>query len=150
MASRQGQPLTISDTRGGRNDTDDPMSLRPDQCVEMLNVDWKDTHFGRKRGGAAAIAITGGTAFDDVMATILRHVPGGNEGAAELWAFDADRDLVKRLTGGTAFADVTLSDAIASDAYAVVGATLNGKLFLAYDSTNNRLHAYDPNLASPR
>ena len=150
MAPRQDQRIVIADLRGGRNDTDPPMSLRADQAVEMLNVDQKDTPFARKRGGAVTVSLSGGTAFDDVIATLIRHVPGASEAAAELWAFDADRDLNKRLTGGTSWADVTFSDAIAADAYGVVGATLDGKLYLGYDSTEDRLHVYDPTLSSPR
>lgn len=150
MAPSKRDPIVIGDLRGGRNDTDPPMALPPNQGVECLNVDWKDATLARKRGGATSVALTGGTAFDDVIATILRHVPGAAETAAELWAFDADRDLNKRLTGGTSWADVTFDDAIATDAYSVVGASLNGKLFLAYDSSVDRLHCYDPSLASAR
>lgn len=144
------KPVILSDFRGGRNDTDPPMALPNNQCVEALNVDWKDATLGRKRGGAVAIGITGGTAFNATIATMIRHIPGAAETAAELWGFDSDFTPVKRLTGGTAFADVTMDDAIATNAYAIMGATLNGKLFLAYDSTVDRLHTYDPDLATPR
>jgi len=150
MRRSEERKIVLMDLRGGRNDTDPPMSLRPDQCVEMLNVDWKDTTFARKRGGASSISLTGGTAFDAVIATLIRHVPGSSETAAELWAFDGDASLAKRLTGGTTWADVTVDEGISGSAHDVVGATLNGKLFLAYDSAQDRLHVYDPNLASPR
>lgn len=143
------QPIVI-DRISGRNDTDPPMSLPNDMATEVLNTDWKDTPFGRKRGGATSVALTGGTAFNATISTLIRHVPGAAETAAELWAIESDFAPVKRLTGGTTWADVTMDDAIASAAFDVVGATLNGKLFLAYDSTVDRLHVYDPNLASPR
>ena len=151
MPPRKRESLVIMDLRGGRNQSDPPMSLRPNQCVEAMNVDWRDTTFARKRGGAAAIGITGGTAFSSTIDFLYRFVPGNSEAAAELWAIDGDATPVKRLTGGTTFADVTVSDALtANDIFNVVGATLNGKLFLAYDSSVDRLHAYDPLLGTPR
>lgn len=142
--------LMIGDLRGGRNGADPPISLPDNQCVEALNVDWYDGLIGRKRGGAAAVTETGGTAFSSGIQSIFRHVPGVAETAAEFWGVDgAATPIVKRMTGGTAFANVTVSDAIATKPQEVNKATLNGKLFLAYDSTQDRLHVYDPNLGSP-
>lgn len=149
MPRQDLQPLVIDDLRGGRNDTDPPMQLPANQAVEMLNVDWKDATLGHKRGGSATVAITGGTAFSSGMQTLIRHVPGADETAAELWGIDG-APIAKRLTAGTSFANVTLDDAISTKPQEVVGASLNGKLFLAYDSSVDRLHVYDPNLSSPR
>jgi hypothetical protein len=141
----------VDDLRGGRNDTDPPMSLPLNQCTEALNIDWKDTAFARKRGGATTLSTTGGTAFNGAIDFLYRHVPGADETAAELWAVDnVGGTPTKRLTGGTTWADVTFDDAIATDEQKMVGASLNGKLFLAFDSTQDRLHVYDPNLSSPR
>ena len=142
-------PIVVEDLRGGRNDTDSPMSLPLNQATEFLNCDWKDTAFGRKRGGATSVSLTGGTAFANDMNFLFRHVPGASEAAAELWAI-CSTPLTKRLTGGTSWADVTFDDAISSETFNVTAATLNGKLFLAYDSSVDRLHVYDPNLASAR
>lgn len=144
-------PITIRDLLGGRNGTDPPLSLPDNQCVEALNVDWYQATLARKRGGSTAVSETGGTAFSSGIQSLFRHVPGNSEAAAEFWGIDgAATPIVKRMTGGTTFADVTLSDAIATKPQEVNAATLNGKLFLAYDSTADRLHVYDPNLASPR
>ena len=143
------RPLGIPDLRGGRNDTDPPMSLPANQCVEALNVDWKDATLCRKRGGADNVSLAGDTALNAQIATILRHVPGNTETAAELWAIDSDFSPWKRLAGSASWANVAVDDAIATDAYSVVGASLNGKLFLAYDSTVDRLHVYDTLLATP-
>lgn len=149
--SKPARKIVIEDLTGGRNDTDPPMSLPGNQAVELLNVDQKDTTFARKRGGASAVTDTGGTAFSSGLQTVIRHVPGSSEAAAEFWGVDgAATPIVKRMTGGTAFADVTVDDAIATKPHDVVGVTLNGKLFLAYDSTQDRMHVYDPNLASAR
>ena len=145
-------PLIIGDLRGGRNNTDPTIALAENQCVDALNVDWYDGLLGRKRGGSDSVSLSGGTAFTNGIQTLIRHVPGSSETAAELWAIDAAAGggIMKRLTGGTTWANVTLSEVIASDEEQVVGVTLNGKLFLAYDEAADRLHVYDPNLASPR
>jgi hypothetical protein len=127
------------------------MKLPMNQATEFLNMDWKDATFGRKRGGSIAVAQTGGTAFSSGIQEIGRHVPGADETLAELWATDgAATPIVKRLTGGTSWADVTVDDAISTRPQDLVSATLNGKRFMAYDSTVDRLHVYDPNLASAR
>jgi hypothetical protein len=54
------------------------------------------------------------------------------------------------MVGASNWADVTLSDAIATQPQNVNAASLNGKLFLAYDTTVDRLHVWDPDLGSPR
>lgn len=139
-------PIVINDLRGGRNGTDSPMgpAFLPNQCVEALNVDWKDTTFARKRGGSTSVTDTGGTAFSSGIQSVIRHVPGASEAAAEFWGIDgAATPIVKRMAAGTSFANVTLADAIATKPQDVTSATLNGKLFLTYDSTVDRLHAWD-------
>lgn len=150
MAPQKPPDPIVIDRINGRNDTDPPLSLPNDIAVEVLNVDWKDATIGRKRGGSTSVALTGGTAFGAVISTLIRHVPGSAETAAELWGIESDFAPVKRLTGGISWADVTMDDAIATAAFDVVGASLNGKLFLAYDSAQDRLHVYDPGLATPR
>lgn len=148
---RSSDPIVIDDLRGGRNDTDPPMSLPLTQATEFLNCDWKDTTFGCKRGGSIALSTSGGTAFSGAIVVLARHVPGAADTAAELWAIDTTGGTpLKRLAGGATWADVTLDDAILSSEYEIVAVTLNGKLYLTYDSTVDRLHVYDPNLASPR
>jgi hypothetical protein len=142
--------VAIADLRGGRNGADPPLSLPDTQCVEAINVDWYEGTLAHKRGGSDAVAQTAGTVMTLGIQTLIRHIPSNSETAAELWAIDgAATPIVKRLTGGTNWADVTVSDAIASKPQDVVGASLNGKLFLAYDSSKDRLHCYDPSLASP-
>ena len=126
------------------------MALRPNQCVEALNVDWKDATLAHKRGGSTSVSGSGGTAFNAIIADLVRHVPGADETLAELWAVDSDFAPVKRLAGSATWADVTTDDAIQANAYDVNGASLNGKLFLAYNSSVDRMHVYDPNLATPR
>jgi len=144
------RPVVVDDLRGGRNGTDPPMSLPPNQCVDAVNVDWIDTTFAHKRYGSSSVSTTGGTAFGQLIGSLIRYVPNGLDADAELWGVDLNF-LVKRLpTGTTSWADVTMDDAIATRAYDVTGVTLNGKLFLFYDSAVDRAHVYDPSLASPR
>ncbi len=143
------KPIVIDDLRGGRNDTDSPLALPMNQGVEVLNVDWRDTQFAHKRGGAIALALTGFTSLVYVVATLIRHIPGADEGLAELWMASAE-PIMQRLAGGVVWTSVTLDDAISTRPQDVVGASLNGKFFLAYDSAVDRLHVWDPNLGTPR
>jgi hypothetical protein len=144
--------VEILDLRGGRNGADPPISLPENQAVEMLNVDHYDGMLGRKRGGSEATTESGGTAFATGIQSIFRHVPGSDAQAAEFWGLDgAATPHLKRMAGGSTYADVTLTDnfTAASTPYAVA-VSLNGKLFIAYDSAVDRLHCYDPLLAAPR
>ena len=142
--------LEVRDLTGGRNGADDPLSLPDDQAVEMLNVDHYEGRFARKRNGSTAVTETGGTAFTGGMASIFRHVPGAAETSAEFWGTDLTAGLTKRMAGGTTFADVTFDDAIQDRPQDMVGVSFNGKLFLAYNSSVDRLHCWDPNLGTPR
>lgn len=138
-------PIYITDQRGGRNGIDSPVSpsFPMNQCTEALNVDFFDTPLGRKRGGAATIGITGGTAFSVGSWFLKRHVPAGDESAMELWGVDGT-GLTKRLAGGTAWANVTLKDAWTGGAYYNInGVAFNGKLFLFGQTAVDRAHVWD-------
>lgn len=140
---RKGDRIVIGELNG-RNGADPPLAVPDDQAVEMLNVDRWDGMLGRKRGGSDLVTQTGGTAFSSGIQSLFRHVPGADETAAELWGIDgAATPIVKRMAGGTSFANVTLKDAIATRPQDATAVTLNGKLFVAYDSTQDRLHAWD-------
>ncbi len=125
--------LPVDDLRGGRNGADPPIALPDNQAVELLNVDHYDGMIGRKRGGSATVTDSGGTAFTAGIQSLFRHVPGNDLGAAEFWGVDG-ASIVKRMAVGTAFADVTLDDAITVRPQDIISATLNGKLFLTYGS----------------
>src|SRR5262245_3293783 len=141
--------LSIRDISLGRNGIDSPLAVPEGQCCDALNMDLSESPLGSKRAGSVAVSTTGGTAFATSIRSLFRHVPGDDETAAELWAVDAN-GLVKRFSGG-AWADVTLADAIsAGTAQFVEFASLNGKLFMAYKSSVNRLHVYDPTLSAPK
>ena len=143
--------VVIGDLRGGRNGADPPDSLPDNQAVEMLNVDNYTGLLGNKRNGASAVTESGGTAFSSGIQSLFRFVPGADETLAELWAIDgAATPIVKRMASGSTFADVTLTHAIQTSPHRVHAVTFNGKLYLAYDSSVDRLHVYDPSLSSPR
>lgn len=133
----------------GRNGSDSPFVVPSNQCLEAYNVDWYRSSLGAKRGGASALAITGGTAFSSGVRSMGRFVPADDQTAAELFALDG-AFVLKRLAGGTAFANVTLDDPITASAQEVNYVALNGKLYISYKSAHNRMHVYDPAVAKVR
>lgn len=148
-------PLVIADLSGGRNGFDAPINVPEDQCVEAMNVDWWEGECANKRGGSTSLSTTfsSGGPFTDTISSLLRHVPGNDETAAELWGFDgASTPVVGRLVGATTFVAPTLKDNLQNTAAAltVTGASLTGMFFLGYDSTQNRLHVWDPSLSKVR
>ena len=147
MANTQESPVVLTQMRGRDGSTTNALEIPPSKFREAVNVDTYRTGFARKRGGSANIfSTTTSEAFTGVISAVIRHVPGADPTAAELWAIDdAATPVVQRLTGGTAWASPTLVDNVATKPQDVVGASFDGKLFLAYDSTVNRLHCWDPN-----
>ncbi len=140
----------IDNFTGGRNATDDPLSLREGQVAQMRNGDTYRTHLFRKRGGATAPSI--GSAFTGVIGSLIAHFPNNNPASAELWgADDAATPVVGRMAGASTFSSVTLTDNLSAGAGVKMrGASYNGKLFLVYDSAVDFLHVYDPNLSAAR
>ncbi len=133
--------------RGGRNGMDPLYALLPGQCVEAMNIDWYGSLLGRKRGGSTALSLTGGTAVTGPINALFRHLPGNDETKAEFWRIDnAATPVVSRLAGGTAWADVTMDDAITGRPMDVNFVSFNGKVFIAYQSAVDRLHVYDPTI----
>lgn len=153
MPPRSGisKPYNIESLKGGRNGADSPHLIPNDQCLEALNVDWNVGGIGRKRPGADSVALTGGTAFTAPLNFVARHLPSADETTSEMWGIDAAATpIVKRLAGGTSWANVTMVDAISTRPQDTVGASFNGKFFLAFKSAVDRLHVYDPATANCR
>jgi hypothetical protein len=145
-------PLIIDDQRGGRNGADPPLSLKPNQCTEALNVDWWFGMIANKRSGAAAITMTfsSGGPFTGNIVSAFRHVPGVDESAAELWAIDnAATPIVGRLAGATQFTAPTLVDNWSSG-FGIQGLSFAGMGFQAGDTAQNRLHVWDPSISKVR
>lgn len=140
----KSQHLIVDDLRGGRNGTDAPPKLQPTQCVDAVDVDWYQATFARKRNGSSADTMTfsSGGPFTGKISTLIRHVPTTDATAAELWAVD-DALVVGRKAASTQYAAPTLKDALTGNGWDVSGATLNGSLFLAYQSAQARGHLWD-------
>lgn len=129
----------------GRDGSSPPFKVPNNRCSEALNVDWYQSSLGRKRGGSTSVSLSGGTAQTGVVSFLKSHVPADNQSNRELWSIDdAATPRWKRLAGGTSWADVTVTDAIAATPWTTDAISFNGKLVFAYDSTVNRLHCWDP------
>lgn len=149
MSDKNGR-LAIEDLRSGRNGADPPQTLSDTECAEALNVDWFNSPFGRRRGGVATVSLTN-SPFTGTMSSLFRHVPTTLETSAELWGTDdAATPVIGRLAGGTAWATPTLKDAPTGNGWDFTYASLNGVLFMAYQSAVDRLHCWDPVLAKVR
>lgn len=135
----------------GRNGSTPKLFIPDDQCIEALNVDWFESSLGRKRGGAGTVSLTGGTAQTGVISSVFSHVPSSDQSGREMWSVDDQATpRFKRLVGGTAWADVTLKDNVATKPQEVNFCSFNNKLFMAYDTTVNRLQVWDPVTGSVR
>lgn len=145
MAAENRKLITFTGLTGRDGSTPSEIQIPPTRCKEAINVDFYQAAFARKRDGASAVfASTTSEAFTGVLSSLIRHVPGADETAAELWGVDnAATPVVQRLTGGTAWASPTLKDNVQATPQDVIGASLNGKLFLAFNSAVDRLHVYD-------
>ena len=144
----KGDPLTVSWTQNRGRDgwSGSPLQIRPDMSAEALNVTLYNGGLGTKRGGSTKITETTLTGHN----ALLEFIPGDDLTAARLVFVDASatpKFLVT--TAGTlnapTMANMTVADNVVRTPWQVNGVTLNGKLHLAYDSTVNRLHVYDPN-----
>lgn len=142
------KPIGLFGIRG-RNGSDPPLVIPEHQVREARNVDFFQSSLGRRRGGAKSLAITGGTAFGSGVRALFRHVPGFDQGAAEMWGTDG-AGLTKRLTAGTAWANITFDDAVSANYAEINAVSFNGKLLYLYDSAVNRAHYWDPTDAKVR
>lgn len=142
--------MVITDWSGGRNGVDSPVDPKfpMNQCVEAINVDFSRGPLGRRRGGATSLSLTGGTANTTGIRKLMHHMPTALESGQELWSIDAaGTPLWKRLAAGTAWADVTVSDAVSvtdlSTVPLIQGVSFNGKFFVFYPSAQDRMHVWD-------
>lgn len=134
--------VTIKDCRGGMNGVDDPLSLAENECLYAYNVDWFRAPIAHKRYGSTSFDMTGATMTGKVSA-LIPHVPGTSETAAEMWAVDdAATPIINRFASG-AWSAPTLKDNPNGSGWNTFGASLDGKLYMAYASAQNRLHVWD-------
>lgn len=142
-------PPIVWNKNRGRNDWDSPLEVGLDRCVEARNVHFYNSGLGTKRGGSQSMSLSGPTGIN----ALIEYIPGQDETAAELFIVDnsATNKILRSVAGSTTAittSNLTLKDNISTQAYNVSSAVLNGKLYLAYDSTVNRLHVFDPGLST--
>src|SRR5574341_660277 len=141
--------ITITSLRGALNDADPLSMLRPDQCTEVLNVEFSKSALGERRAGMTAISLSGSTLANQPTPVILfRHLPTADETAAQLWAATANLGGVGFVLNykDTSWHAVTVADTPDSVPKSLLGmrmASLHGKLFWAYKSGVDRLHVFD-------
>ena len=140
--------LTIASLRGGANNTDPPIALPEDQCVQADNVEWLESMLGERRKGFSAITLPAGISARDRVTFLYRHLPSADETASELWALGVSGTTTAVLAKKTtAWSTITISDTAALTGftqYRWQAVTIHGKLFFAYDSDQDRLHVFDP------
>lgn len=114
-------------------------------CAEARNISLYQGGIGSKRAGSTAISVNN---FSEENA-LFEFVPGQDLTASELFVVDnSGTKQILRCAAGSSFSALTLKDNIATEAYTFSVATLNGKCYMAYDSTVNRLHVFDPGLST--
>ena len=135
------QRLTWAKVRG-RNGWDSVLETGAEFADEVINLHLYDSGLGTKRGGTTSVTITGVTAPINAMASFI---PGQDVTASELFVVDSSATTkILRCAGGATFSNLTLTDNVASSPTSWNAVTLNGKLYMAYDTTVNRLHVFDP------
>lgn len=143
MAQQQRKVKVFTGLTGRDGSTSADIAIPDNRAREMENVDLYRSPFGRKRLGC--VSVLGETSDDEavgIISSLIRHVPGADETAAELWKVSST-PLTERLAGGTAWTEPTFKDAIATRPQDVIGVSFNGYLILLYDSAEDRSHAWD-------
>jgi hypothetical protein len=131
----------ITAQTGGRNGYAPPWEVQDTECVDAVNVDLYGTPFARKRGGLVNPNFTGAGGASR-CSTLYRHVPATDPTVAELWATDNSAGIF-RLAGGPAWVTPTVQDPPTGQGWNVTYASINGKLMIAYQSAQPRLHLWD-------
>jgi hypothetical protein len=120
----------------GFNRRDVPQSLPVDIAVSCDNVELREDTLGRRRPTVTTMSLTSGPST--TVSYLFTHYPADSL-TPDLWA--ATSSALYRRASGT-WASATLADAFAGDAK-VHAASLNGKVFWAFNSAENRLHVWD-------
>lgn len=137
--------LNVTSLRGGVNYTDPPVSLPADAAVSSINMDFSESTLGASRNGA----ITVSSPENGNTVKLYRHFPTNAIKDAQLFATFNNAGTAKAylrspiLGWGSAltFKDApTMSEGLLGE---VQCQSLHGKLFLAYPSSQDRLHVID-------
>ena len=137
---------------GGLDDSSAPTALADDACTIAENVEFVNSTLGERRKGCTAITLPTSITADadiDAVTWMYRHVPSNDEKLAELWvlgqSIDSTQNVLTR-RNSSSWSTITPSDAIVSSSdkgHRLSAVSIHGKMFLAYDSTQDRLHVYD-------
>lgn len=137
-------PFSISDLRGGVNDNDSPLLLRPNEMTDARNIDFRAGAIGSKRRGSVGISMASAI-FDSPVIAVMRHTPTNNIANDELWAIDSNGHIDRRV-GGTwqgGVAKVNDFVTVAPGNYDANGVSLHGKFFIAAKTGADRLLVWD-------
>lgn len=146
----KSKDIIITSLIGGLNDTDPITSLPQDVVVIAENIEYhcssREDHstIATRRAGTSAVT-TPITAASEVV-LLHRHLPTTDETEAELWAVSVITGTPTIRYKDTAWNTVTIGDTlnVADNArYNMRMQTLHGKLFLAADTDQDRLHVRD-------
>lgn len=142
MASQKSQFWQWRKCRG-RDGWDPPQDIPADMAAEVLNMHFYEGGLGQKRGGSTSTGTL--SALTGPLTQLASWVPGQSQTARELFAVDSSGTTkIGRMAAGATFSSLTLKDNVASNPSLVSFAGLNGKLFISYDSTVNRVQVFDP------
>jgi len=137
----------IDSLLGGVNDSDPAISLPNDQATVATNVEFFLSMLGERRRGTSATTLPASISGKDRVTFLHRHIPGTDPTAAEFWVLGvtgtSTYQLAKKTTSWT---DITVGDAptlTGFSQYQWNAASHAGKLFIAYDSSVDRLHVVD-------
>ncbi len=136
--------FTISDLRGGVNNSDSKFLLRPNELRDARNIDLRDGALGTKRNGSLGIDMDS-SVFDSPIIATFTHTPTNNIGNDELWALDENGNLDRRV-GGTWQGGVPVANdfvVINADNFNANAASLHSKLFIAAQGSEDRLLVWD-------
>lgn len=150
------EDLVLNSLRGGMNDSDPPNTLPFDQCVLAENVEFFAAALGERRNGCGLLDVTGsGLSDESVIVHLSQWFPTNDVLVPEFFAVGATPGVsasVAARTAGT-WAELTPTDALNTsnpDIYGIITQSLNGKLFVSYRSTENRLHVRDAGTSNLR
>lgn len=141
--------LTILSLRGGLNDSDRPSNLDDDQCMVANNVEFYYAALGERRLGCTPIDITDSDLDAETTPVLMaERNPDNDIFHPEHWAVVATPGVsvsfAYEIDG--VWTPVTPTDACIPDVpaiYHLSAQALNGKLFFAYPSSEDRLHVWD-------
>ena len=140
-----GQPLKWATCRGRDGWSTSALDIADDMAREALNVHFFEGGLCTKRAGSTSTGTLTGMSGTNA---ICGWLPGQDETARELLLIDdAATNTIRRIAAGsTVSAALTLPQNIATaNDKAISFAVSNGKIVIAYDSSQNRLPVYDPN-----